>query len=258
MLSGVVGCFLCGWCVYFVSGGVISWVMCFKKVCCEWKGLVMVVGIFDLGFGGLIVLDVVVVCYFELLLVYLGDNKYMFYGVCDVEDIFNLICVGVLWLWDEGCDLVILVCNIVLVVVLKWMQEIWLFVDKCVLGVFVLMIEVLIEWCWGDNFFLCEVVVKYVVLFVMFVIVVSCVFQCELVFCVIGVDVEVQFCGGVVDVIEQGDEILVEVLVISYVEVLLCWMFYFEVVIFGCMYYFLVQVVFQKVLGLDVKVYFQL
>lgn len=92
------------------------------------------------------VLDVVFNVLLDVLFVYYGDNVYVFYGVCDVDDIYNLIIVVLECMWEEGCDLVILVCNIVSVVVLCWMQESFLLIDKWVLGVFVFLIEVLIEW----------------------------------------------------------------------------------------------------------------
>lgn len=51
--------------------------------------------------------------------------------------------------------------------------------------------------------------------------------------------------------------IFVDVLVCSYVDVLMCKMFIFEVVILGCIYYLLMEDIFQDVLGVDVKVYSQ-
>ena len=82
-------------------------------------------------------------------------------------------------------------------------------------------------------------------------------FQRELAFRAIGVDVEAQPCGGVVDAIEQGDEILAEALVTSHVEALLRRMPHPEAAILGCTHYPLVQEAFQKALGSKVAVYSQ-
>ena len=65
-----------------------------------------------------------------------------------------------------------------------------------------------------------EVAVKHVALFATPATVSSRAFQRELAFRAIGVDVEAQPCGGLVDAIEDGDEILAEALVRSHVEAL--------------------------------------
>jgi len=82
-------------------------------------------------------------------------------------------------------------------------------------------------------------------------------FQRELAFRAIGVDVEAQPCGGVVDAIEQGDEILAEALVRSHVEALKRRMPHPEAAVLGCTHYPLVEKAFQEALGPEVKVYSQ-
>ena len=114
----------------------------------------------------------------------------------------------------------ILACNTASAAALKRMQETWVPPDKRVLGVFVPLIEALTERQWGDNSPPREVAVKHVALFATPATVASRAFQRELAFRAIGVDVEAQPCGGVVDAIEQGDEILAEALVRSHVEAL--------------------------------------
>lgn len=217
----------------------------------------MAVGVFDSGLGGLTVLDAIAAHSPDLPLAYLGDNKHTPYGVRDADDIFNLTCAGVERLWEEGCDLVILACNTASAAALKRMQETWLPKDKRVLGVFVPMIEALTERRWGDNSPPREVAVKHVALFATPATVASRAFQRELAFRAIGVDVEAQPCGGVVDAIEQGDEILAEALVASHVEALKRRMPHPEAAILGCTHYPLVQAAFQKALGSNVKVYSQ-
>jgi glutamate racemase len=217
----------------------------------------MAVGVFDSGLGGLTVLDAVARRLPEVPFVYYGDNAHTPYGVRDPDDIFALTCRGVERLWAEGCDLVILACNTASAVALRRMQERWLPKDKRVLGVFVPLIEALTERHWGDNSPPREVAVKHVALFATPATVSSRAFQRELAFRAIGVDVEAQPCGGVVDAIEQGDMILAEALVRSHVEALLRRMPHPEAAILGCTHYPLMEDVFEDALGDGVTVYSQ-
>ena len=217
----------------------------------------MAVGVFDSGLGGLTVLGAVARRLPDVPFVYYGDNAHAPYGVRDAEDIFRLTCAGVERLWAEGCDLVILACNTASAAALKRMQETWLPPEKRVLGVFVPMIEALTERQWGDNSPPRQVAVKHVALFATPATVASRAFQRELAFRAIGVDVEAQPCGGVVDAIEQGDEILAEALVRSHVEALLRRMPQPEAAILGCTHYPLMEKVFAEALGPDVTVYSQ-
>lgn len=217
----------------------------------------MAVGIFDSGLGGLTVLDAVAKRLPEVPFVYLGDNAHAPYGVRTHDDIFNLTCAATERLWAEGCDLVILACNTASAAALKRMQETWLPPGKRVLGVFVPLIEALTERQWGDNSPPREVGVKHVALFATPATVASRAFQRELAFRAIGVDVEAQPCAGVVDAIEQGDEILAEALVRSHVESLKRRMPHPQAAILGCTHYPLMQKAFQDALGADVTVYSQ-
>jgi len=74
-------------------------------------------------------------------------------------------------------------------------------------------------------------------------------FQRELAFRAIGVDVEAQACGGVVDAIEDGDFILAEALVRSHVDALKRKMPTPDAAILGCTHYPLMADAFQKALG---------
>ena len=217
----------------------------------------MAVGVFDSGLGGLTVHRALVNRLPDVPFVYYGDNAHTPYGVRDAEDIFNLTCAGVERLWADGCDLVILACNTAAAVALKRMQETWLPKDKRVLGVFVPLIEALTERQWGDNSPPREVAVKHVALFATPATVASRAFQRELAFRAVGVDVEAQPCGGVVDAIESGDEMLAEALVKSHVEALKRRMPNPEAAILGCTHYPLMQDTFQQALGAGVKVYSQ-
>ncbi|MEZ5886201.1 MAG: aspartate/glutamate racemase family protein [Paracoccaceae bacterium] len=217
----------------------------------------MAVGIFDSGLGGLTIYEAVVERLPEVPFVYYGDNAHAPYGVRDADDIFRLTCAGVERLWDEGCDLVILACNTASAAALKRMQETWVPEGKRVLGVFVPLIEALTERQWGDNSPPREVAVKHVALFATPATVASRAFQRELAFRAIGVDVEAQPCGGVVDAIEQGDEILAEALVRSHVDALKRRMPKPEAAVLGCTHYPLMQKTFQEALGPSVRVFSQ-
>lgn len=217
----------------------------------------MAVGIFDSGLGGLTVLDAVTKRLPDVDFVYYADSAHAPYGVRNADDIYDLTTRAVETLWDHGCDLVILACNTASAAALRRMQEGWVPENKRVLGVFVPLIEALTERDWGDNSPPREVEVKHVALFATPATVSSRAFQRELAFRAIGVDVEAQACGGVVDAIEEGDMILAEALVRSHVDALKRKMPTPEAAILGCTHYPLMEDIFQDALGADVKVYSQ-
>ncbi len=214
----------------------------------------MAVGIFDSGLGGLTVLDAATKRLPDVPFVYFGDNAHTPYGVRDADDIYDLTTRGVERLFAAGCDLVILACNTASAAALRRMQEAWVPSDKRVLGVFVPLIEALTERQWGDNSPPREVAVQHVALFATPATVSSRAFQRELAFRAIGVDVEAQSCGGVVDAIEEGDDILAEALVRSHVDALKRKMPKPDAAVLGCTHYPLVEDVFRDALGPDVTV----
>lgn len=217
----------------------------------------MAVGIFDSGLGGLTVLDAVQKRLPHVEFVYLADSKHAPYGVRTADDIFALTCAAVERLFAAGCDLVILACNTASAAALRRMQESWVPADKRVLGVFVPLIEALTERQWGDNSPPREVAVKHVALFATPATVASRAFQRELAFRAIGVDVEAQACGGVVDAIEDGDSLLAEALVRSHVDALRRKMPSPDAAILGCTHYPLLETCFQDALGPEVRVFSQ-
>ncbi|MFG6561340.1 MULTISPECIES: glutamate racemase [unclassified Sulfitobacter] len=217
----------------------------------------MAVGIFDSGLGGLTVWNKVQERLPEVDFVYLADSAHAPYGVRDADDIYELTCAAVQRLFDAGCDLVILACNTASAAALRRMQEGWIPRDKRVLGVFVPLIEAMTERQWGDNSPPREVAVNHVALFATPATVASRAFQRELSFRAIGVDVEAQACGGVVDAIEEGDMILAEALVRSHVDALKRKMPNPDAAILGCTHYPLMQEAFQAALGGQVRVFSQ-
>ncbi|WP_293572811.1 aspartate/glutamate racemase family protein [Phaeobacter sp.] len=217
----------------------------------------MAVGIFDSGLGGLTVLDAAQRRLPDVEFLYFGDNARAPYGVRDAEDVFQLTNDAVHQMWARGCDLVILACNTASAAALRRMQEAGVPEGKRVLGVFVPLIEALTERQWGDNSPPREVATKHVALFATPATVASRAFQRELAFRAIGVDVEAQSCGGLVDAIEDGDMILAEALVKSHVDALLRKMPKPEAAILGCTHYPLMEEAFQAALGPDVTVFSQ-
>ena len=217
----------------------------------------MAVGIFDSGLGGLTVWNKVQERLPEVDFVYLADSAHAPYGVRNADDIYALTCAAVQRLFDAGCDLVILACNTASAAALRRMQEGWIPRDKRVLGVFVPLIEAMTERQWGDNSPPREVAVNHVALFATPATVASRAFQRELSFRAIGVDVEAQACGGVVDAIEEGDMILAEALVRSHVDALKRKMPSPDAAILGCTHYPLMQEAFQAALGAEVRVFSQ-
>ena len=217
----------------------------------------MAIGIFDSGLGGLTVLDAAQQRLPEVEFVYFADSANAPYGVRDAEDIYRLTVSAVERIWAAGCDLVVLACNTASAAALRRMQEAGLPAGKRVLGVFVPLIEALTERQWGDNSPPREVDIQHVALFATPATVASRAFQRELAFRAIGVDVEAQACGGVVDAIEDGDMILAEALVRSHVDALKRKMPNPEAAILGCTHYPLMQAEFQAALGEDVRVFSQ-
>ncbi|MFV0333612.1 MAG: glutamate racemase [Tropicimonas sp.] len=217
----------------------------------------MAVGIFDSGLGGLTVLDAVSKRLPDVPFVYFGDNAHAPYGVRDAQDVYELTTAAVERIWQEGCDLVILACNTASAAALRRMQDSWLPPGKRVLGVFVPLIEALTERLWGDNSPPRQVSVQHVALFATPATVSSRAFQRELAFRAIGVDVEAQACGGVVDAIEEGDMILAEALVRGHVDALRRKMPHPQAAILGCTHYPLLEEIFADALGPEVKVFSQ-
>jgi glutamate racemase len=214
----------------------------------------MAVGLFDSGLGGLSVFQAVARALPDTPLVYFGDSARAPYGVRTADEIFRFTCEGVETLWAAGADPVILACNTASAAALRRLQESWLPPDRRVLGVFVPMIEALTERLWGDNSPPREVAVRRVALFATPATVASRAFQRELAFRAIGVDVEAQPCGGLVDAIEAGDLALAESLARAHVGALKRRMPDPDAAVLGCTHYPLVETAFAAALGPSVRV----
>lgn len=68
-------------------------------------------GIFDSGYGGLTVFKAIRELMPEYDYLYLGDNARAPYGNLSFETVYEYTLECVTWLFEQGCDLVILACN---------------------------------------------------------------------------------------------------------------------------------------------------
>ena len=69
------------------------------------------IGVFDSGFGGLVILRELVKRLPEYSYIYFGDNARAPYGKRSAEEIYRFTLQAVEKLFTEGCELVILACN---------------------------------------------------------------------------------------------------------------------------------------------------
>ena len=98
------------------------------------------IGVFDSGFGGLIVMREMVKELPEYSYVYLGDTARAPYGNRSKEVIYEFTKQAVDFLFGEGCNLIILACNTASSDVLRKIQQEYLpskYPDKKVLGVLI-------------------------------------------------------------------------------------------------------------------------
>jgi glutamate racemase len=86
----------------------------------------MAIGVFDSGVGGLTVHRALVEKLPQADFVFLGDQANMPYGGRPGEEIVELTKQGVIRLFDEGCDLVVLACNTAAAIALRRLQQTWL------------------------------------------------------------------------------------------------------------------------------------
>ena len=82
------------------------------------------IGIFDSGYGGLTVMRSIVDALPDYNYLYLGDNARAPYGNRSFETVYHYTLECVNWLFDEGCDLVILACNTASAKALRQIQQV--------------------------------------------------------------------------------------------------------------------------------------
>ncbi|MEZ5017800.1 MAG: glutamate racemase [Flavipsychrobacter sp.] len=80
------------------------------------------IGIFDSGYGGLTVFKAIKEKMPEYDYIYLGDNARAPYGDRSFEAVYHFTLEAVKWLFDQGCQLIILACNTASAKALKTIQ----------------------------------------------------------------------------------------------------------------------------------------
>jgi glutamate racemase len=81
------------------------------------------IGIFDSGYGGLTVLKEICIAMPEYDYIYLGDNLRAPYGPLPFKTVYEYTLESVLWLFEQGCSLVILACNTASAKALRTIQQ---------------------------------------------------------------------------------------------------------------------------------------
>ncbi len=113
------------------------------------------IGVFDSGFGGLVILREILKQLPEYSSVYLGDNARAPYGNRSTEEIYQFTRQAVEKLFTEGCELVILACNSASANALRRIQrdDLPRFPGKKVLGILVPTVEQItgVSWLGGES-----------------------------------------------------------------------------------------------------------
>lgn len=81
------------------------------------------IGVFDSGYGGLTILKELQLALPTHDFIYLGDNARAPYGPRSFETVYQYTLEAVNWLFDKGCDLVILACNTASAKALRTIQQ---------------------------------------------------------------------------------------------------------------------------------------
>lgn len=81
------------------------------------------IGVFDSGYGGLTVLHSLVNKLPEYDYMYLGDNARAPYGPRSFDTVYEYTLQAVKWLFDQGCELVVLACNTASAKALRTIQQ---------------------------------------------------------------------------------------------------------------------------------------
>lgn len=81
------------------------------------------IGVFDSGFGGLTILSEIKSLLPEYSYIYLGDNMRAPYGGRSFDTVYQFTLEAVKWLFQQGCELVILACNTASAKALRSIQQ---------------------------------------------------------------------------------------------------------------------------------------
>lgn len=81
------------------------------------------IGVFDSGYGGLTVLKEIKAALPDYDFIYLGDNNRAPYGPLPYNTVYAYTLACVQWLFNQGCNLVILACNTASAKALRTIQQ---------------------------------------------------------------------------------------------------------------------------------------
>ena len=102
------------------------------------------IGVFDSGFGGLVVLREFLQVLPEYDYLYLGDNARIPYGTRSDRVVIRFTEQAVDYLFRQGCRLIVLACHTASARALRRIQQVWLpahYPDRRVLGVLIPTVE---------------------------------------------------------------------------------------------------------------------
>jgi len=108
----------------------------------------MKLGIFDSGLGGILIAKAIHQTFPDLEKIYLGDTANLPYGTRSKEMIYNASRNSIDWLFQQGCQLIIVACNTASASALRRLQQEYLpkaYPDRRILGVIVPTIEEAID-----------------------------------------------------------------------------------------------------------------
>ena len=88
-----------------------------------WEGCGHPIGVFDSGYGGLTILDHICKRLPEYDYIYLGDNARTPYGARSFDLVYQFTRQAVVWLFAQGCPLVVLACNTASAKALRTLQQ---------------------------------------------------------------------------------------------------------------------------------------
>lgn len=106
------------------------------------------IGVFDSGLGGLFIADSIRKRLPAYDYIFLGDTLHLPYGRRSDDAIYDLSEKAMRYLFDQGCDLIVMACNTASAAALRRLQQGFLareYPDKRILGVVVPTLEVAIE-----------------------------------------------------------------------------------------------------------------
>ena len=104
----------------------------------------MMIGVFDSGFGGLVVLREFLQALPQYDYLYLGDNARIPYGTRSDKVVVRFTAQAVDYLFRQGCNLIILACHTASAKALRTIQQIYLpvhYPERRVLGVVIPTVE---------------------------------------------------------------------------------------------------------------------